>query len=304
MISWPGNKRKQLPHLLAFLPEKLPPSVGVCEPFFGAGCFTLAMLDHGQKGPVYAAEACLPLWAWWQNMMEQPEYMRERMAETRREYAEARSDRAVFDALRDGWNESWERDGFTADNAAMLWVLVYQSTNNLARFNQTGKYNQTWGQGRRVPDPYTVFGKKEIAQLHELKAATDAGCFALDFREALGKALDADSGVLFYLDPPYILETGTYKTDCWGRPQLDAMMQWVEGLDRGGYWWLWTDYLGNGKERHPYEASIRSHYRVFPLPRGRDSRPNGTADAKEEVIIAGMAVGDQKESDAPCLDFA
>lgn len=302
MISWPGNKRRQLRHLIAFVPD-VPKQAGVCEPFFGAGCFTLEMIERGCDGPVYAAEACRPLWGWWMNMMSQPEDMIELMSEVRCEYAEASISRYVFDDLRDNWNESWEYDGFSAENAAMLWVLIYQSTNNLARFNQKGKYNQTWGCGRRVPDPHRVFGEREIALLHKLKVATDAGCFALDFREALGKALDAEGDFLYYLDPPYILETGTYKTDCWGRPQLDTLIQWVEELEQNWHWWLWTDYLSNGREHHPYEASIRAHYRIYPLPRGKDSRPNGTADAKEEVIIAGMTVGEPKEERSLCLDL-
>ena len=293
MISWPGRKKKQLPQLLRFVPHNILDDCAICEPFFGTGEFTRALLDTCDRGAVFAAEACRPLYFWWQNMMHNTETMLDCLTVTRNHYSEAGSHRDTFDALRDGFNQARLDDPEGPMTAAMLWVLVYQSTNNLARFNQKGGYNQTWGKGRVVPDPQEVFGKQELYILKLLKDATDRGCFTTDFRLCLQAMQDAcPDNVLVYLDPPYILETGTYQTDCWGNQELNTLMDWIQGLETDGHWWMMTDYLANGDQTHPYAEAIKTHYQVYPLERKHNSRPNGTSDAKEEVIIVGGSVGE------------
>ena len=168
MISWPGRKKKQLPQLLRFVPHNILDDCAICEPFFGTGEFTRALLD-----------------------------------------------------------------------------------------------------------------------------TCDRGCFTTDFRLCLQAMQDAcPDNVLVYLDPPYILETGTYQTDCWGNQELSTLMDWIQGLETDGHWWMMTDYLANGDQTHPYAEAIKTHCQVYPLERKHNSRPNGTSDAKEEVIIVGGSVGE------------
>lgn len=50
MISWPGNKRRQLDQLTRFVPDAVPDDCHLCEPFFGTGAFTFAMLDTCDRG--------------------------------------------------------------------------------------------------------------------------------------------------------------------------------------------------------------------------------------------------------------
>ncbi|MFA5452597.1 MAG: DNA adenine methylase [Candidatus Methanomethylophilaceae archaeon] len=289
LISWPGNKQRQMNQILRFVPDTIRDDAAVCEPFFGTGAFTMSLLDT-TNGPVFAAEACKPLHNWWAHLMQSTNEMISLMSDYRSQYAGAKTDRKVFDELRDGWNAMNISSPSSVETAAMFWVLIYQSTNNLVRFNQSGKYNQTWGKGRNVPDPLQVFTevpRRYISWLHE---ATNKGCFATDFNDAISKFIEyGDVGVCF-IDPPYILETGTYDDDCWGDDELAQLMGWVERLENDRYWWMWTDYIANGDVRHPYENSIRSHFTVEPLVRNRNARPNGTSDTKEEVMILGSDV--------------
>lgn len=289
LISWPGNKRRQLDQLLQYVPDNLSAEAAICEPFFGTGAFTLALLEN-TTGPVFAAEANCPLRNWWQWMFERPADMVEIMASYRQEFAAAGVDRDVFNALRDGWNQL-NRERPTCSNAAgMLWVLIYQSTNNLARFNQKGEYNQTWGKGRKVPDPAQVFTAPVLQRIAQLADAVKRGCFAADFRDVLDLFMEYDREGVCYLDPPYILETGTYQTDCWGPRELRDLMEWVEALEKAGCWWMWTDYMRNADKRHPYEQTLKQHFRIMPFVRNHDSRPNGKADRKEEALILGSVV--------------
>lgn len=292
MISWPGRKTRQLDQLLRFVPDTIPDDCHLCEPFFGTGAFTFSLLDTCDRGAVFAAESCLPLNYWWSWMMACPENMAEYMADLREQYASASEDRAVFDKLRDGWNERWSMNPEDCLTSAMLWVLVYQSTNNLARFNKQGFYNQTWGRGRKVPNPVQVFDGRTCDTLRHLAEAVARGCFVTDFRDCLQQMQDRCEETIVYLDPPYILETGTYRTDCWGPDQLAQLMGWVEDMECDGQWWLWTDYLSNGGTVHPYYETIRNHYRIYPLQRRKNSRPNGSSDSKEEVIIISSVVAD------------
>ena len=101
LISWPGNKHRQLQQLLSFVPEYYTDEVAICEPFFGTGAFTLEMVQN-TNGPVFAAEGCAPLRNWWLQLMAVPEDMARLMAQFRTDYSEAGRDRDIFDALRDG----------------------------------------------------------------------------------------------------------------------------------------------------------------------------------------------------------
>jgi hypothetical protein len=78
---------------------------------------------------------------------------------------------------------------------------------------------------------------------------------------------------------------------------LRELVCWVDALDAEGVYWLWTDYMANGDERHPYEKTLKTHFRVLPFVRRHDSRPTGTADRKEEVVILGSVVDGQDAGD-------
>ena len=249
------------------------------------------------SAPVFVAEANQPLRNWWQWLIRDTDTLVERMAFYREEFRAAGHDRSVFDAMRDGWNEQKKQHPDSIDTAGWLWCLVYQSTNNLARFNSSGGYNQTWGQGRKVPDPMQVYGPDELRAVNCLADAVSKGCLADDAFKALDLFMEYvdDIGAGYcYLDPPYIVQTETYDRKCWTRPHVDKLMNYIEGLDTRNIPWLMTEYMAKGDKTHPYSASLYAHYRVLTLDRKMDARPKGEQLPTEEVVV----LGDWVDTDA------
>jgi site-specific DNA-adenine methylase len=121
-----------------------------------------------------------------------------------------------------------------------------------------------------------------------------------DYRAAFDDYLDYldDGGTgVCYLDPPYILEAGMYDANQWGAADLGQLMNYIEGLEARGAWWLYTDYLAKGGRDHPYARALQ-RFRCVPIGSTRDARPNGAATDKREVLIVGSGAA-ERETPAP-----
>lgn len=286
LLSWPGAKYRQMDSLLSALGTQ--DFRIIVEPFLGTGAFTWTVGGGEQR--CFAAEADLHLYWWWKWMIEQPEEMVLMMAEWRDGYDGAAEDREVFDRLRDGYNRLYATSPEALETAALLWVLVYQSTNNLARFNSDGEYNQTWGKGRKVPDPFVIFGEEEKAALRWFGSSLVNG-LQQDFRECVDSFIaygDKDRAIV-YFDPPYIVRTETYQRGAWTLEQETDLLAAARSLDALGVPWAWTTYLEKGGVTHPLMKELEG-WRVVPLARKMDARPKGKGTPSEEVIILGSAV--------------
>ncbi len=300
LLSWPGAKYRQMTDILEACGHPNPRIV--VEPFFGTGAFTWTVGGSGAR--CWAAEADEHLYWWWYWLLEDPPMMVDLMAAKREEFRDAGHDRAVFDALRDGYNEGFAAARREPETAAQLWVLVYQSTNNLARFNSNGFYNQTWGQGRKVPDPRQVFGEEELDALRWFRSSLHDG-FQGDFRECIDCFLacgDKD-GAFVFLDPPYIVRTETYQRGAWKRWDEEDLLAAARRLDEADVPWAWTTYLGKGDVVHPFIEELQA-WTILPLDRKMDARPTAGGTPAEEVIILGQAVDCPVErKDSLCLTF-
>jgi site-specific DNA-adenine methylase len=246
-------------------------------------------LSEQVTGPIFAAERNWHLRNWWQWLFVAPTELIRAIEALREEYGDTGSDRDVFNALRDGYNAGRSD---TLGAAAHLWVLIYASTNNLARFNQQGDYNQTWGKGRVVPDPRTVITAETLRAVARVGHRTR---LCRDYRAALDDYLDYldDGGTgICYLDPPYILEAGMYDANQWSAADLGQLMDYIEGLEERGAWWLYTDYMRKGGREHQYLQALQ-RFRCVPIGSTRDARPNGAATDKQEVLAVGSGAAER-----------
>ena len=285
LISWPGCKYRQLGAILSCVPDR--DWQAICEPFLGAGAFSFSFA--GMEAELYWAESNEPLTNWWDWLLREPDYFVAAMAEMREEYEQAKADRDIFDALRDGFNALNSTDPRGMKTGAMFWVLIYSSTNNLARFNLSGGYNQTWGKGRKVPNPYSVFTDEVMGDL-DWASYKNRGYCDDDFRAALDRfiiqARYASGKAICYLDPPYIVQTETYQTGAWTERDERDLIGWMEKLDEAAVPWLATNYLSKGEKVHPF-ADRLARWRMYPLDRKLDTRPTGQGLPAEEVVIIG-----------------
>lgn len=309
-LSWPGAKFRQMSQITDALSGRPGPWQVIIEPFFGTGAFTWEMMSADTVS-VFASEKDARLRTWWQNLLLHTDEMISEMSSVRREFEAAGVDRAVFDRLRDTYNVEQVERPADIRTSAMLWVLVYQSTNNLARFNRSGGYNQTWGKGRRVPDPTVVFDDEARWAMRSLvrKASPPSSGTILigDFRSTFEKfrvLVDgsvllsgiARSEMIAFLDPPYVIRTETYQKGCWTLRDEEDMWTWVRWMDVEGIPWVMTNYLSkddsvSGKVvEHPMMEEIRDTWRVLPLDRRIDTRPAGVSTPSEEIMILGKSL--------------
>jgi site-specific DNA-adenine methylase len=285
-ISWPGAKYRVLDSLLRYCPMES--FNAMCEPFLGTGALTLALSDF-IDGPVYAAEKNLHIYNWWHWFLKQPTGLLNDTAELRDRFVGSGDDREIFNSLRDGYNERTQGHPTSRLDAAWLWVLIFASTNNLCRFNKKGMYNQTWGKGRVVPDPYDVISQDTLDRLLHIRYN-----FRIyrDYEDAIQAFVDflhkGKTGIC-YMDPPYFLTSGMYDAHSWSRSDLQSLMNYIELLESIGSWWIYTDYLQKGEAVHPFRNAL-SRFRQVPLQSTRDARPAGAAKTKHEVIILGSTV--------------
>jgi len=299
-ISWPGAKFRQLEHI--FNSVQIDADT-ICEPFFGTGAFSLQLVDKTDK--LFISEQ-YHLYLWWRYLLKDTDEMISRMSYFREKYADAKTDREVFNKMRSLYNFLSEEDGFYIDTPALLWVLVYQSTNNLARFNKKGGYNQTWGKNRNVPDPNVVFNNEAKATLCKMRSSLASREYDFHNKDLILMDIFSDFKIclhkfesyiytheckpFIFLDPPYIIKTEVYKKNDWTIEQERMLFDAMHQYDRHSTPWIMTNYIQTDVQKHPFYQEIYDNWQVIPLPRKLDARPTGTGNYVEEVIICGKGV--------------
>ena len=280
-FSWPGAKYRQMEQILEHI--DISSCNTICEPFLGTAAFSL-QFAHENKQFIWA-EKNKNLYYWWRNLINDPHSLIKTMSSYKDKYKEAGQDKAIFNTMRAEYNRLFATQPDSIDASALLWVLVYQSINNLARFNKKGEYNQSWGQNRKVPDPHEIFNKDSLQDLMHLKDNVFLYQEAGDAISEVGMANDP----VVYFDPPYILRTEVYDKD-WDVKKERRMFNWISILEENNIPWFMTNYLviqkENGNTEHPFMEEIKN-WTLIPLDRKLDSRPTGSSEKAEEYVIVG-----------------
>jgi len=282
ILSWPGTKFRQIDDILNII--KTDNYNTICEPYLGGAAFSLQQ-DSNKK--FFWAEKNKDLYNWWRNLLYKTEDLIERMQYFKDLYKDASQDKEVFLQMREDYNFRKISNPQKTETSALLWVLIYQSTNNLARFNKKGGYNQTWGKGRKVPDISSYFNNEVIQYFKNISYNT---CLYNKAEDVLNDVLKLDNkDVLVYLDPPYLLRTEVYDKT-WNIDEEKKMFEYIDKLENQGIAWFMTNYLSieskTGKKEHPFLDTIYK-WSIFPLDRKKDARPTTSGNKANEFIIVG-----------------
>ena len=289
-ISWPGAKRRVIEQLLLWCPVF--DIECMCEPFWGTGALTMQLLADGKiTGDIYAAESNAPLRAWWSWVVNSPDDVISRLTFWREKYQGAKHNRDVFNDLRNKWNDMWINSPDSPDTVAMLWCLIYASTNNLARFNKKGGYNQTWGKGRVIPDPIKIFTPYMLDIFANLNGRLH---MYNSFEDAITEFNTKKGNNVCYLDPPYILQSGMYSANQWQLSDLQKLMNYIDDMEANNTWWFYTDYLKNADKYHPFKAELEQKFNCESVSFTGNARPGGSSLQSIEAVISGKAVSKRK----------
>lgn len=138
----------------------------------------------------------------------------------------SKTNEAAFLAFRENYN--------LAPNPLDLYILISYSYNYQIRFNNNGKFNNPFGRNR---SQFSANMEKNlyqfVAQLHELNASFTDYLFT-DF--PIDKLTPSD---FVYLDPPYLITTGSYNDGNrgfvnWDEKQELAMYELMKELTKQG----------------------------------------------------------------------
>ena len=177
VMNYTGSKFKLLEQLLPVFDYTKPYFVDV---FAGGGSIYTNILDRYQK--VLVNDVISDLVGIHQNLL-----LGDEIIETTKELCPGKNNPTKFAELRNSYN--------LEPTPAKLWALMLSSTNNMMRFNQKFKYNQTYGDRgwNANTDKKVETFTNHIRQYKE----------RIKFTSVTFDELYINKNAMYYLDPPY-----------------------------------------------------------------------------------------------------
>jgi DNA adenine methylase len=184
-IPYQGSKRRLATAILSHVPNGQ--YKRLVEPFAGSAAVTLAAAYHGKFGSFVIGDRLEPLAQLWQNVIDDPTETADKYEELWLRERERPID--VYYEIRSEFNAD-------RDPSKLLYLLA-RCVKNAVRFNPAGDFNQSPDKRRKGTHPKSM--RAELGAAHRVLAGRSKAACA-DFVELFG---NAETGDLFYLDPPY-----------------------------------------------------------------------------------------------------
>lgn len=184
-LPWMGGKRRLVHRFIDRLEADLRPGVRYVEPFAGGAAVALTLLDRNPGLEVWLNDAYRPVYAFWNTLQTEPEYLEERV---QREHPE----RCVWVRHRSMLNDP----AAAADRSERELAWALYAVHGWSYGQKGTSFNPPHGARARLATKVSQF-----RNAHRLLRG--AKVTNLDFRRVLAE----DRGVA-YLDPPYMMTTG------------------------------------------------------------------------------------------------
>jgi DNA adenine methylase Dam len=154
-----------------------------------------------------------------------------------------------YSKLRDDYNQS--------PSPEHLWALMLSCTNNMMRFNQKFKFNQTYGnRGWNTNTDAKVDNfKNHIRQFKD----------KVKYQSTHFENLDFDKNQMIYIDPPYSNTEAGYNA-FWKKDDDSKLYDWVKSVDKAGCSFAVSGTLEHGgKSCLLLDNLVSDGYRVVEL---------------------------------------
>ena len=176
-----------------------------------------------------------------------------------------------FAKLRNDYNDNQTPEG--------LWALMLSSTNNMMRFNQKFKYNQSYGE--RSWNDNTQ--KKVDAFIKHIRPYKDNIRFTSKSFDMIDISSDK---IMFYCDPPYSNTSAGY--NCyWKKDDDQKLYDYLKRIDKIGSSFMVSGVLEHaGKSCYLLDKLISDGYKVIELDFNYNKvSKKGNKETKEIIII-------------------
>lgn len=261
VMNYTGSKFKLL--------EQLLPEFDYTKPYFidlftGGGSVYTNVLDKFEK--IIANDIISDLIGIHQSLMND-----DSIIEKTKNLCPSKGNTEVFSKLRDNYNQTPTPEG--------LWALMLSSTNNMMRFNQKFKYNQTYGNRGWNKN---IERKVEIFTNHIRKYEDKVRFISKSFIDV---EINSDK-IMVYADPPYKNTEAGYNS-YWKNDDEGKLYSYLKNIDSKGSSFMISGVIKhNGKESELLKRLISDGYKYKELEfnYNKVSR-NGRKETKEIIVM-------------------
>jgi DNA adenine methylase Dam len=181
--------------------------------------------------------------------------------------------------------------------SALLYVLLGGCTNNLARWNSAGEFNQTWGNRRAILEDYLVI------ELKDKIGATNFNIFCRPYGE-----INPDKNTFVYLDPPYLLSNDCYTANSWDLESEESLLDWIKTLKCK---WALSNIITKNDKTNTLLQNFGKEYNLINLTKKYNAKvggyKKGIKNNSQEILVTNFEFNQNKEfldvvNSTPC-DF-
>lgn len=195
------------------------------------------------------------------------------------EYDLSKTNEQGFKACRDAYNKK--------QDPVMLYTLICYSFNYQFRFNNNMQYNNPFGRERsqfsqKLADKLVRFSTKLKEKNIEFSC--------LNFEDFLA-IQDYQTDDFVYLDPPYLITTGSYNDGNrgfkhWTKSQELLLLDFLEKLDKQGVQFALSNVLEHKGKTNDILKSFSQKYRIIELDKHyNNSCYNTQKTGSNEILL-------------------
>jgi len=272
-FKWAGNKKDLLPIIQdAYITSKCD---RIIEPFCGSAVFSL-----NTKAVHYEIsdknEAVIGLFLYLKNDWDK---FNEILAAIDLDLI--KTNQVEYNKLRQRYNDCEK----SILKSVLLFVLLGACTNNLARFNQSNEFNQTWGKRKAQPLKYLT------NELRDKLNNINFNIYARSYDKIVGI-----ENTFVYCDPPYLLSNDCYHAKEWDIKEERKFLDWLKTLECK---WALSNIINKNGEINEALKTFANKYNLIQINKNYNAKVGGyskdTKNITQEILVTNFDFKVEKE---------
>jgi DNA adenine methylase Dam len=269
-FNYTGGKEKIFDQLSKYFP----PDIDIFYDMFGGGGGVFINIDHTKYRNIVVNDIIKPLIEFYQ-WIQTSEWDRVKEVMDRREIKDLKVDQAAYNSLRDRFNKTGDFIDF--------FLLCSSCTNNMMRFNQSLKFNQTWG--KRA---YNESTEERLKGYHNVLYKNDK--YVFNNKNFITIVEIKYPGVKFfiYLDPPYLITDAGYN-EYWSKDHERKLYDFIDNLDKHNIKFMLSNVSEHKGIINPYMNRLEK-YNIINIETNYNKVSRSGKSESKEIIVTNYEV--------------